>query len=42
MGGRFEAVDEGSLLVPFDPRYTQVEFNSIVSMFKCEVVSGQQ
>ena len=29
MGARFEALDEGILLVPSDPRYTQVGFNLI-------------
>ena len=27
MGTRFEALDEGDLLVPLDPRYTQVGLN---------------
>ena len=27
MGAHFEALDEGVLLVPLDPRYTQVGFN---------------
>ena len=27
VGAHFEALDEGVLLVPFDPRYTQVGFN---------------
>ena len=29
MGAHFEALDEGILLVPLDPRYTQVGFNLI-------------
>ena len=29
MGAHFEALDEGVLLVPLDPRYTQVGFNLI-------------
>ena len=29
MGTRFKALDEGVLLVPLDPRYTQVGFNLI-------------
>ena len=29
MGARFEALDEGVLMAPLDPRYTQVGFNSI-------------
>ena len=29
MGAYFEALDEGVLLVPLDPRYTQVGFNLI-------------
>ena len=27
MGDHFEALDEGVLMVPLDPRYTQVGFN---------------
>ena len=29
MGARFEALDEGVLMAPLDPRYTHVAFNSI-------------
>ena len=29
MGAHFEALDEGVLLVPLDPRYTQIGFNLI-------------
>ena len=29
MGAHFEALDEGVLLVPFEPRYTQVGFNLV-------------
>ena len=29
MGAHFEALDEGVLLVPLDPRYTKVGFNLI-------------
>ena len=29
MGAHFEALDEGVLLVPLDPRYTQVGFNLV-------------
>ena len=29
MGAHFEALNEGILVVPLDPRYTQVEFNPI-------------
>ena len=35
MGAHFEALDEGVLLVPFDPRYTQVGFN-LVSVQVCK------
>ena len=34
MGAHFEALDEGVLLVPLDPRYTQVGFN-LVSVHVC-------
>ena len=34
MGAHFEALDEGVLLVPLDPRYTQVGFN-LVSVQVC-------
>ena len=29
MGAHFKALDEGVLLVPLDPRYTQIGFNLI-------------
>ena len=29
VGAHFEALDEGILLVPLDPRYTQVGFNLV-------------
>ena len=29
MGANFEALDEGVLMMPLDPRYTQVGFNLI-------------
>ena len=29
MGAHFEALDDGVLLVPLDPRYTQVGFNLV-------------
>ena len=32
MGAHFEALDEGVLLVPLDPRYTQVEFGGYFSV----------
>ena len=35
MGAHFEALDEGVLLVPLDPRYTQVGFN-LVSVQVCK------
>ena len=34
MGAHFEVLDEGVLLVPLDPRYTQVRFN-LVSVQVC-------
>ena len=34
MGAHFEALNEGVLLVPLDPRYTQVGFN-IISVQVC-------
>ena len=37
MGAHFEALDEGVLLVPLDPRYTQVGFNPI-SVQVCNTV----
>ena len=36
MGAHFEALDEGVLLVPLDPRYTQVGFN-LVSIQVCKI-----
>ena len=36
MGAHFEALDEGVLLVPLDPRYTQVGFN-LISVQVCTV-----
>ena len=30
MGAHFEALDEGVLLVPLDPRYTKVDFNLVL------------
>ena len=36
MGAHFEALDEGVLLVPLDPRYTQVGFN-LISVQVCNV-----
>ena len=38
MGAHFEALDEGVLLVPLDPRYTQVGFN-LVSVEMCTSLS---
>ena len=35
VGAHFEALDEGALLVPLDPRYTQVGFN-LVSVQVCD------
>ena len=35
MGAHFEAIDEGVLLVPLDPRYTQVGLN-LVSVQVCD------
>ena len=37
MGAHVKALDEGVLLVPLDPRYTQVEFN-LVSVQVCHVI----
>ena len=37
MGANFEAPDEGVLLVPLDPRYTQVGFN-LISVQVCYLV----
>ena len=36
VGAHFEALDEGVLLVPLDPRYTQVGFN-LVSVQVCDI-----
>ena len=33
MGAHFEAVDEGVIMAPLHPRYTQFDF--ISSLFKC-------
>ena len=37
MGARFEALTEGVLMAPLDPRYTQVGFNS-TSVQVCDVI----
>ena len=37
MGAHFEALDKGVLLVPLDPRYTQVGFN-LISVQVCSIV----
>ena len=36
MGAHFKALDEGVLLVPLDPRYTQVGFN-LISVQVCNL-----
>ena len=38
MGAHFEALDEGVLLVPLDPRYTQVGFN-LMSVQVCHYIT---
>ena len=40
MGARFEALDEGFLMVPLDPRFTQVGFNSIPAQVCLTNVAG--
>ena len=39
MGAHFEALDEGVLLVPLDPRYTQVGFN-LISVQVCLAINA--
>ena len=39
MGVHFEALDEGVLLVPLDPRYTQVGLN-LVSVQVCNHITN--
>ena len=40
MGAHFEALDEGNLLMPLEPRYTQVGFNllSVQVCFQSNIV----
>ena len=40
MGAYLEALDEGVLMVPLDPRYTQIGFNLIsVQVWVCNIAA---